>query len=602
MKGVDESVKDSLLKKFYKFYQEVIQIKKSADFSQKENLKNVQTKLLELIEQYALNIQPFEKEEDDSTYRDALYLLSVYVDELFINIPWNGENIWEENLLEEQLFQTHNSGIRFYEMVENNLNKSSPDAGEMSILYLLFISLGFKGRFMFYDTAKKLNYYKKQLFISIFKTNPLILKEMKLLFPDAYAYNQTNVARARFYNVRIWSISILLSVFAAAFIFYLITEPKSLHIDINNLKYFIYVNQVYIFLALLVILLIIAVYFLITIYRKKELFQKIRKKITRFEISESLRLLSQALHDEFPNRSARNDLPLYLLLGIENSGTTTLLKNIKIKKIASSPFEEFSSIKSACNWCIFDQGAFIDPASKIDENIEKSRMWKYFIRKLKKVRRLRPLDGIIITVSYEELTVSGNIQFNGFPRIKTKVDLLFSKLLYVQKKLRMQLPVYILVTKCDKIAGFEELIKKLPDEFEKNIFGWSSPYNANVISYTKNWILEAFQSINSRLNYLLLGLCIEDSNEYDFDKIFNMKNEIDSLKYSIQILTNKIFGIGQNTLLAPLILRGIYFTGSRSSRPEDIEASEKVFTYDLIDKKIVRESALAKPVRKIIIY
>jgi len=602
MRHVDDSVKDSILRKFYKFYKELEALKKSADYSQKENLKGLQIKLMELIEQYTLNIQPYEKEENDSIYNETLYLLTIFTDEMFISTQWKGEYIWEDYLIEEQLFRSHYSGIKLYEMAESNLTKTTQAAQEMSVLYLLVLSLGFRGKFMFDDRDKKLNYFKKQLFISVYNNSPLILKEMKALFPDAYAYNQSLGIRLKFYNLRKWFFLSVAGLFAVFTGILIAVAPDELSIEINNYKYFLYTNQLYIFLILLALLLIGSVYMLFTIYRRKELFQRIRKKITRFEIKESLRLLAKIVRQEFPNRHVRNEIPLYLTLSMENTGATTMLKTLKMKRIADSPFEEFNSIKPACNWYVFDRGIFIDPAGKMDEKEGKLRMWKYFVRKLKMLRRLRPLDGIIVTVSFEDLMVSGSAQMNNLSRIKTKTNQLYAKLLYVQKKLRMQLPVYIVVTKCDKVSGFEEFIKKLPNEFDRNIFGWSSPYNTNVVSYTKNWILEAFQAINVRLTYLIFGLCIDDNNESDFDKIFNLRNEIDSVKYPMQILTNKIFGISENTLLAPLFLRGIYFTGSKSSHAEEIETHEKAFTYDLIDKKITREAPLGKPARKIIIY
>jgi type VI secretion system protein ImpL len=198
--------------------------------------------------------------------------------------------------------------------------------------------------------------------------------------------------------------------------------------------------------------------------------------------------------------------------------------------------------------------------------------------------------------------VPGNAQLNNLAKMKTKTEKLYSRVLYIQKKLKMQLPVYIVVTKCDKITGFEELIRKIPDEFNKNILGWSSPYNTNVISYTKNWINEAFESMGSRMTYLALGLCIDDSGELEFGRIMNLRYEFEGMKYPLQILTNKLFTICNNALLAPIIFRGIYFAGSKTTRAEEIESGEKAFIPDLIDKKITREASLAKPVRKIIIY
>lgn len=602
MRATDDAVKEFILKKFFKFYQELSALKGSTDFTQKNNLKAVQSALIELIEQHSLGIQPYEGNENDMVYNEVLYLLTVFTDEMFVNIPWDGEKIWEASLLEEQLFQSHYSGNHFFELLENYLQSPVTETHGLSVLYLLILCLGFKGKYMHEDIEKKVNYYKKQLFISFYKSSPIILKEIKALFPEAYLHTFSGGIRLKFYNIKVWVLSLLLSASVIGVTTLIIIDQDVFNIELNNMQYFLYKNQLLIVSIIFILILMIILYTAWTMYRRRKLFQMVRKKVTRFEIKESLRLLSKVIHDEFSNKAARNEIPRFLIIGIEGAGSTTLIKTLKLKRVADSPFEEFSTSKSACNWYIFENGVFIDPASRMDEDISKPYMWKYFVRKLKKQQRLRPLDGIVFTVAYDDLVVPGNAQINNLAKMKTKTDKLYSKVLYVQKKLKMQLPVYIVVTKCDKMTGFEELVKKLPDEFRKNIFGWSSPYNTNVISYTKNWINEAFDNLGGRLTYLSFGLCIEDTAEPEFGKIMNLRYEFEGMKYPLQILTNKLFSICNNALLAPIIFRGIYFVGSKTSRAEEIESAEKAFLPDLVDKKIIREASLAKPVRKIIIY
>ncbi len=602
MRNTDDSAKEFILRKFYKFYQDISTIKETADFTQKDNIKALQSKLIEIIEQHSLSIQPYESTENDAVYNEVLYLLTVFTDEMFINIPWNGEYCWENSLLEEELFQTHHSGTRLFEMLGNYLESPGSESYGLSVLYFLILSLGYKGRYMHNDTEKKINYYKKQLFISLYKSSPVITKEIKALFPEAYIHTYSAGIRLKFYNIRVWIISFILSSLITGLVIYIIVDPDGFNIEINNIKYFIYKNQTPLIIVLMLLVVLILLYYAWTIYRRRKLFQMVRKKITRFEIKESLRLLLKAANQEYPNKNIRNDIPRFLVVGVESAGSTSVLKTMKLKRIAESPFEEFSNSKSACNWHIFENGIFIDPASRMDEDITKQYMWKYFIRKLKKQQRLRPLDGIVITVSYDDLVVPGNAQINNLSKMKIKTDNLYSKILYVQKKLKMQLPVYIVVTKCDKMTGFEEFVKKIPNEFYKDISGWSSPYNANVISYTKNWIVEAFDNITRRLTYLSFGFCIDDAREFEFEKILNLRYEFEGMKYPLQILTNKLFSICHNAMIAPILFRGIYFVGSKSSRIEDIESVEKVFSSDLIDKKIIREASIAKPVRKIIIY
>lgn len=602
MRNVDDSAKEYVLRKFYKFYQEVSALKDNTDYTQKNNLKILQTQLLELIEQHSLGIQPYEANENDIVYNEVLYLLTVFTDEMFINIPWDGEKLWETSLLEEQLFQSHHSGNRLFDLLDGYLQNPANETRGFSVLFLLILCLGFKGKYMHGDVEKKVGYYKKQLFISFYQSNPIILKEIKALFPDAYMHTFITGVKLKFYNYRAWILSMFIALAVIGLTVYIITDFDGSKIEWNNIEYFLYKNQMKIVFVIFILIALIILYAAWVMYRRRKLFQMIRKKVTRFEIKESLRLLSKAIDEEFPVKSVRNDISRFLMIGFDGAGATTLLKTLKLKRVAESPFEEFSTSKSACNWYILENSVFIDPASKMDEDLSKPYMWKYFVWKLKQQRRLRPLDGIVITVAYDDLVVPADTQINNLSKLKIKTDKLYSRILYLQKKLKMQLPVFIVVTKCDKITGFEELIKKIPDELNKTIFGWSSPYNTNVISYAKNMLNEAFEGLSRRLTYLSFGLCIEDPAESDFGKILSLRYEFEGMKYPLQIVTNKLFSICHNALLAPIIFRGIYMVGSKTSRAEEIESGEKAFSPDLVDKKITREAGLAKPIRKIIIY
>ena len=602
IRNIEDSLKELYVHHFYSFYREIVNIKDRTDYSQKDNMIVLQTQLLELIEQFTLTFKPYEGVVEEGNDDEIMYLLTAFTDEMFINIPWEGKYIWEDNLLEEQIFASHVAGNKVFAMLDRHLQIPTTSFEGLSLIYLSMLCLGFKGCFMHMDTKKQLGNYKRQLFVYLYNCHPFILKELKLLFPDAYSHPLSFGTRVKFYDVRSWIITGLLSIVSIFLILYCYSNPNEAYIAIQNTKYFLYSNRIEILIILtIIILLFFAFYFWITIKRKR-LFLLARKKVTKFEIKESLRLLEKSMMEEFPSKEQRENIPIYLTIGYEKAGTSVLIKNSKLNKLANCPFEETGIIKSACNWWIYDKAVFIDPSSKLDEEIVNPVFWRYLVRRLKKIRRLRSLDGIILTIPFNDLIVSENAPINNLSRIKITTDLMYSRMLYLQKKLRMHLPVYIIVTKCDKIAGFEDFIKKVPNEYDQNMFGWSNPYNSHVITYNRDWILEAFKNINSRLTFMLFGLCIDDANETEFKKIFMLRNEIEGLKYPIQIVTNKLMSIGQNPFLASLMLRGIYFTGAKSSHAEDIESGERAFFDDLIQKKVLLENGVAKPMRKIIIY
>ena len=602
MRIKEDSGVELLLRLFHRFYTELLLIKERTDFSIKDNLALAQTDLLELIQQYALQIQPSEGGSEESQYTEVLYLLTVFADEVFVSIPWDGQYIWEDNLLEEQVFNSHVAGNKFYKFLDKHLQSPTAFTERVVIIYLLLLSLGFKGKYMFEDKERKTQYYKRQLFVYLFNNLPFLLKELKVLFPDAYANINSIAIREKFHNLRKWLITSVAGVVISALIILALITPGPF-LDFYDYVT-AYVEEYSLVLAILVILaaLLVVAYFVWIYFRRKKLFTLVRKKITNFEIKESFRLLLVSLKEAAPKTDHKYLLPWYLVIGSENSGSSSLFKMTKLKKLAVNPLEETYTSKSANNWWILDKAVIINPAGKMDENPAKPKFWKHYVRQLRKHHRLRPLDGIILTVSIEDLLLRGKEQASELNKLKSIADQCYSKIISIQKHLKMHLPVYVVVTKSDNLAGFEEFVKRIPANLDQNIFGWSNPYRSTIYSYSKNWVIEAFQKISSQFTYIMFGLSLDDMSEVEFNKIYSLKNELEGLKYPVQLFINRVFATSQNPYLASLIFMGIYFVGAKSTSGEDIEASEKVFLNDLVEKKIIREAGLAKPSRKIIVY
>ncbi len=90
------------------------------------------------------------KPTEIEAYAKAMYVMAAVTDEIFIlEVEWTGRDAWVDSLLERQLFQSHNAGIRFFEMADELLAVQIPDALQVDLAAVLLMSLqlGFKGRF-----------------------------------------------------------------------------------------------------------------------------------------------------------------------------------------------------------------------------------------------------------------------------------------------------------------------------------------------------------------------------------------------------------------------------------------------------------------------
>ena len=155
---------------------------------------------------------------------DAKYLMAILTDEVFLNLKWDGIKFWRYTLLEKQLFQTEIAGDKFFSMLDNIINDLENE--EMSFLYLMVLSLGFKGKYRdlgFADSDEKLAWYKGRLCTIL---NP---GSSRLFFPGrshmieaCYEYTFMENDNNHLPDVRFWSFCVVSVIFLYILISYFI--------------------------------------------------------------------------------------------------------------------------------------------------------------------------------------------------------------------------------------------------------------------------------------------------------------------------------------------------------------------------------------------
>ena len=208
-----------LLNCFYDFYSEVVhqkqhltsRIEKHAQgstsdeaSSEEDTIHPVQIKLLSILEEQVLEARRQGGEYGISYYKEAQYAMAALADEIFLNMDWIGKEPWKSNLLESKLFGSHVAGELIFQKVDNILKERDPAFTEISTIYLLTISLGFKGRFRGREDSGQLDDYRKRLFRYIFQRDPDLSQSSRQLFPDAYAYTLEQGTGRRLPHLRKW--------------------------------------------------------------------------------------------------------------------------------------------------------------------------------------------------------------------------------------------------------------------------------------------------------------------------------------------------------------------------------------------------------------
>ena len=80
--------------------------------------------------------------------RQAQYVMAALADDVFLyGLEWRGREAWRENILEYRLFGTRNAGEQVFDNIEELLRLQDRRQAELAPIYILALSLGFRGRF-----------------------------------------------------------------------------------------------------------------------------------------------------------------------------------------------------------------------------------------------------------------------------------------------------------------------------------------------------------------------------------------------------------------------------------------------------------------------
>jgi type VI secretion system protein ImpL len=102
--------------------------------------------------------------------------------------------------------------------------------------------------------------------------------------------------------------------------------------------------------------------------------------------------------------------------------------------------------------------------------------WDTFLGLLRRARPRRPINGVLLTVSVQDLLALPPDQR------KEQAARLRGRMQELQQRLGVKVPVYVLVTKCDLLAGFNETFGSLGKEERDQVLGFTFPLSTSAAS------------------------------------------------------------------------------------------------------------------------
>ena len=264
------------------------------------------------------------------------------------------------------------------------------------------------------------------------------------------------------------------------------------------------------------------------------------------------------------------DLPWYMIIGPPGSGKTTVIVNSGLKFPLSQKFgkEALRGVGGTrnCDWWFTDQAILLDTAGRYttQDSDEKSDAagWSEFLTLLRKFRKRRPVNGVIVAMSMTDLlAASENDRRKHVAAIQQRLDEL-------NQQLRISLPVYLMFTKADLLAGFSEFFDDLAQENRAQVWGTTFPIEASRDGSAPQRFATGFDELVARLDTRAMPRLEAERDVQRRALIFGFPRQFAATRRPLTEFIDEVFGA--DGFQGKVQLRGVYFTsGTQEGMPMD---------------------------------
>jgi len=162
--------------------------------------------------------------------------------------------------------------------------------------------------------------------------------------------------------------------------------------------------------------------------------------------------------------SALYALPWYMFIGPPAAGKTTAIINSGLEFPYGSDIKGVGGTRN-CDWFFSNSAILLDTAGRYTTEEDDREEWQAFLDILKKYRKRRPINGVLVGVAITDLIGASaeDIEWHA-KNIRRRIEELV-------QKLGVRFPVYLVFTKCDLLQGFVELYENMSRKEREQIWG-----------------------------------------------------------------------------------------------------------------------------------
>lgn len=302
----------------------------------------------------------------------------------------------------------------------------------------------------------------------------------------------------------------------------------------------------------------------------------------RQESAEELEILRQRLQEAIGilkasklggrfKRQYLYQLPWYVFIGPPGSGKTTALLNSGLHfpladKLGNDAVQGIGGTRN-CDWWFTDDAVLLDTAGRYTtqdsyEAVDRAA-WTGFLELLKRHRRRRPINGVLVAVSIADL-----LQQTEFERL-AHAKAIRMRIKELIDTFGIRFPIYVLFTKCDLLAGFNEYFEPMSREERSQVWGMTFPFVERADLDTGiNGFQEEFRELERRIDARLLDRLEHERDPKRRILIYAFPQQFSSIREAAEGFLQEAFNA--NRYHETPMLRGVYFTsGTQEGTPID---------------------------------
>ncbi len=256
------------------------------------------------------------------------------------------------------------------------------------------------------------------------------------------------------------------------------------------------------------------------------------------------------------------ELPWYIIIGPPGAGKTTLLANSELEFPLSEKYgkEALQGIGGTrnCDWWFTNDAVLLDTAGRYttqdsNKNVDKGS-WLGFLDLLKKYRGHQPINGVVVAISLVDMMKLSEDD------LESHANAIRDRIAELYEHLNISIPVYMMFTKSDLLAGFSDYFDAMNKEERKQVWGTTFELNGPLSGNISELFSSEFELLEDRIHQQLLQKL---ENEKDLERrqaIYLFPQQFSSLKLKIHDFLAKIFQDSQ--FHKPVMFRGFYFTSA----------------------------------------